>query len=1009
MFRRGTRLIKKEGPQSDRSDQDDEECQNSRREQEVRPSRKKSKSRAKNGGNSFTTPRRPCQEIIVEKSPSSSPNPQEHEHEEISQRSRSRPRSLPPPQSVSEACGLVVERHPGDLSDDCYTYSEDDDDILYADAVAAAAAALSGSKIVKKRHGSDVDATVDMNGSEVPSMVVHPILSNHVAFSSQSPSSSPCSSVTSSSSPRTKGRRRRRGRKQRGQSNHRLPSQLPSLVEVREDGLRTPTRKESPLHARHFKPIEEVRLSGAPVPNHFYYGAVSSSPRSIPSVTPSMSPKKRGLTDDEEEINNCHGADPAVDVATGKDFTEDKVNYLKFFSPDSTASSTTVLTSPPVSPSGRRGTRSSHQRLRDKIPPLRALRSSSGNSSVSNLLSPLSDSAELKSAAPSDGSEKDEMLRAGAAMYFWNDRRASRSSRRGVRRMEEQEVRKEQAIRALWGSNGSAPENGDDNEDATADDNESTVSANRKIYCCNPHSRCCFWRKDTIFAVLFVLQLIFVVFCAGWFGASALRPLGDVGEDETDENGDTNADEGTIDNPWKNLADDDFFISGAAFGGRNWNNKGTRVHIDYMTVIQLTCVTGTYACALSVLTIGFMMILAKSLIHVALIFAVIVSLAWCIVGGLMSEYSLVPFLGIIAFALCVGYVVVVWERVPFSATVLNTSLYGMRCTADIMSFGFFMTIVAFGWTVLWMLAFIGVYDYMNDTRNEQRFEGRGDGIFFFVFSLSYFWTFQVIKNIIQVTVAGTIGAWWFNPEQVSPCCSRVVNKSFVQSLTSSFGSICFGSLFVHPAHVISRLIIVFFPHLDRVPTPVLYLRRSRDGVESVASWESSEIDALNVDTRPRSERALQGFTSRLTGIFNHWAFTYIGLHDHDSFLDAGKKAMALFEIREWTHIVADGLIHNVLFLSCFVIGGSAGCFGLMVEEVDGYSFTSFNKPMITAFLIGSFIGFSLSNVFLNIVGSSVNTVLLCYAAAPFEFHQNHHLLSNEMKDSWNERWSDNFV
>mmetsp|Transcript_21679 Transcript_21679/g.32138 ORF Transcript_21679/g.32138 Transcript_21679/m.32138 type:complete len:100 (-) Transcript_21679:826-1125(-) len=59
--------------------------------------------------------------------------------------------------------------------------------------------------------------------------------------------------------------------------------------------------------------------------------------------------------------------------------------------------------------------------------------------------------------------------------------------------------------------------------------------------------------------------------------------------------------------------------------------------------------------------------------------------------------------------------------------------------------------------------------------------------------------------------------------------------------------------------------------------------------------------------------------------------------------------------------------------------------------------------------IGSFIGFSLSNVFLNIVGSSVNTVLLCYAAAPFEFHQNHHLLSNEMKDSWNERWSDNFV
>jgi hypothetical protein len=69
-----------------------------------------------------------------------------------------------------------------------------------------------------------------------------------------------------------------------------------------------------------------------------------------------------------------------------------------------------------------------------------------------------------------------------------------------------------------------------------------------------------------------------------------------------------------------------------------------------------------------------------------------------------------------------------------------------------------------------------------------------------------------------------------------------------------------------------------------------------------------------------------------------------------TFSEGGEKAIQLFETREWLTVVNDNLIHNVLLMASIVIGGSAGIFGVLAEEMDGYTFTSFHKPIITAFL-----------------------------------------------------------
>lgn len=41
-----------------------------------------------------------------------------------------------------------------------------------------------------------------------------------------------------------------------------------------------------------------------------------------------------------------------------------------------------------------------------------------------------------------------------------------------------------------------------------------------------------------------------------------------------------------------------------------------------------------------------------------------------------------------------------------------------------------------------------------------------------------------------------VGNWWMEPEEAASCCSSAVNNSFLRAITTSFGSICFGSLLV---------------------------------------------------------------------------------------------------------------------------------------------------------------------------------------------------------------------
>ena len=443
--------------------------------------------------------------------------------------------------------------------------------------------------------------------------------------------------------------------------------------------------------------------------------------------------------------------------------------------------------------------------------------------------------------------------------------------------------------------------------------------------------------------------------------------------------------------------------------------------IDYKNVLAITFFSGFYACILSYISFGFMLILARSLILIMLIFSILVALAWGIIGLTADPYGIISVMGFAALLSTLGYTMYSWNRIPFAATNLYTALTAMRCTADITILGLVSLVVAFGWCLLWSMAFVGVVNNFNhhdcSTKDVCHAHINNNHIpLYLLFLLSFHWTNMVIKNVVRVTVASAISTWWFEPSEVGPFCTSAVIRPLMRSLTTSFGSICLGSLIISPTRWLlsfGRLFCSCFCS-DRStdssscfdnPRPIPICFGHPDGEENngvVTDSKTVDSAADTVGLCRRLSTCLNPCQKSLAGC-NRWSFTYIGIYQYP-FCEAGRRALQLFEARGWSELVDDPLVHNVLLMASVVIGGSTGVFAVVVEETDGFDFTSFHQPIITAFLIGSVLGYVLSNIMLlGVVGSAVNSIMVCFAAGPFDFDKNHPHLYREMRDVWGQQ------
>lgn len=196
----------------------------------------------------------------------------------------------------------------------------------------------------------------------------------------------------------------------------------------------------------------------------------------------------------------------------------------------------------------------------------------------------------------------------------------------------------------------------------------------------------------------------------------------------------------------------------------------------------------------------------------------------------------------------------------------------------------------------------------------------------------------------------------------------------MRSLTTSFGSICFGSLIVAIIQAVKEMV-----------------RSMRENGDSFIIC---------------CAECLLGCLESLVEYFNKWAYVYVGLYGM-SFMEAGSNVMTLFRNRGWTSIIADMMVDTVLMMVSVGVGAITALVAVIVGAMTVTS-GSDSSILVIAGLVGFILGYGMAATLFSIVSSAVNTVIVCYAEAPNEFQANHPQLSNQMRDAWRRAFPQEF-
>jgi hypothetical protein len=194
------------------------------------------------------------------------------------------------------------------------------------------------------------------------------------------------------------------------------------------------------------------------------------------------------------------------------------------------------------------------------------------------------------------------------------------------------------------------------------------------------------------------------------------------------------------------------------------NNVGHRIghrvldeeEADVEGLAILMALTGFVGLFIAVSSLGVIMKHAERFIKAGLYFNCAASLLMCVIGFASGQID-VGLIGLLFFALSYCYMRAVWDRIPFAASNLITATSAIRSNMGVSIFALLSIFVMILWAILWATTSYATLYILGECDENFACQKPIGGFTVFLFFVSFFWTVQVIKNVVHVTVAGTVG------------------------------------------------------------------------------------------------------------------------------------------------------------------------------------------------------------------------------------------------------------
>lgn len=337
-----------------------------------------------------------------------------------------------------------------------------------------------------------------------------------------------------------------------------------------------------------------------------------------------------------------------------------------------------------------------------------------------------------------------------------------------------------------------------------------------------------------------------------------------------------------------------------------------------------------------------MFIATKPLIYMSFVLS---SMLWMLLAvyffWIGSFFSGVIFLIMGILQLVILYM---WrDRIPFAVVMIKKSIsltkkYPATLVLTVISL-FFQV----GWVFLWGIT----------TSLTLRYQATTAALLFILLLVSFYWTSQVIKNTVHSTTAGTFGTWYFKADSVK----NPTTKALKRSLTTSFGSICFGSLLISIVKTIRALV-------RSVRGSIGFLAVIADCLLSCIDW--------------------------MLRYFNHYVLVYCALYGK-SYWDSAKDTIHMFKHSGISALVNDNISGTIL--------GMGAIFGGFVTAAitGGVAFVWVEDDWFFVTVMAFFIGWTLTGITLQVIESAVSTIFVCFAEDPLVLLETDAELYEELK------------
>ncbi|CAL9777470.1 unnamed protein product [Musa acuminata subsp. burmannicoides] len=285
------------------------------------------------------------------------------------------------------------------------------------------------------------------------------------------------------------------------------------------------------------------------------------------------------------------------------------------------------------------------------------------------------------------------------------------------------------------------------------------------------------------------------------------------------------------------------------------------------------------------------------------------------------------------------YVMSVLDRFPFTMLVLQKAVKMVLAIPDLMRVAYAFMIIMLCWMILWSFGISGVI--------ASSLDDSGCWWLLVIFSVSLFWTGAVFCNTVHVIVSGMVFLVLMHGNvSAASMPSKPLLKSLRYAVTTSFGSICYGSLFT---------------------AAIRTLRWKIRGIRSKIG--SNECLLCCVDF-------LFHLVETLVRFFNKYAYVEIAVNGK-GFNSSARDAWELFQSTGIEALVAYDCSGAVLLMG-IILGGllTGTCTGVW----------TWYKRSDKLIMVGStaiLMGMILVGLAVVVIESAVTSIYVCYAEDPF--------------------------